>query len=432
MAGLQAELKRAGLVDPRTLLPTENGRAGALKLLRLEALPQNAQWESLLDQFLYPVNPKQANEVSRPAQLLLIRLLAVGGNKAPAFGVVAKGLDPALPAPLTAEAFKTLQLELKQAGLLDGQTLLPTDAGRTEALALLGIRELPEGTTWKALESRYLFALAAGLSPEQAEAAAADPAPFLVKRHFGLESVASSKFPDILDALACKELGHPEIQDLQKLRATVLSRALKFDEVLENSEIEVQLPRVILNVPSTRPDDLRRAMIQRWVIGEPASARHQPTAKHDHVKSEHPHMAHPKSDSTSSSSSHQKAESSQPAQPPAAAPSPVVHPTHAVPSFDLPAFATRIKRIARTSPPTARFGDNKLFISHAWQLFNDESDDAGMDLASFKHRLVEAHRAGLLVLTRADLVSAMNPDDVRGSQTKYLHAEFHFVLIEGA
>ena len=53
----------------------------------------------------------------------------------------------------------------------------------------------------------------------------------------------------------------------------------------------------------------------------------------------------------------------------------------------------------------------------------------------FKERLVQVWRKGLLnrygiSLSRADLVEAMDPADVRDSQTKYLNAELHFVSFE--
>jgi hypothetical protein len=53
-----------------------------------------------------------------------------------------------------------------------------------------------------------------------------------------------------------------------------------------------------------------------------------------------------------------------------------------------------------------------------------------MYLADFKNRLVEANQQGLLHLSKADLPEAMDPNDVRESETPYLNAVFHFVLID--
>ena len=52
-----------------------------------------------------------------------------------------------------------------------------------------------------------------------------------------------------------------------------------------------------------------------------------------------------------------------------------------------------------------------------------------MDLDAFKERLAEANNARLLDLSRADLVQAMDPEDVRESEVHYLNATFHFVRI---
>lgn len=97
--------------------------------------------------------------------------------------------------------------------------------------------------------------------------------------------------------------------------------------------------------------------------------------------------------------------------------------------FDLPAFARTVRAAARDCP-TGRFGDNKVFIAHVWRRLRDEPGFPAMDLPAFKSRLTEANNAGLLTLSRADLVEVMDQADVRESETRYLNAEFHFVLLE--
>jgi hypothetical protein len=53
-----------------------------------------------------------------------------------------------------------------------------------------------------------------------------------------------------------------------------------------------------------------------------------------------------------------------------------------------------------------------------------------MDLDTFKHYLTTANQQGLLYLSRADLVQAMNPQLVALSETHYLNGEFHFILLQ--
>ena len=92
-------------------------------------------------------------------------------------------------------------------------------------------------------------------------------------------------------------------------------------------------------------------------------------------------------------------------------------------------FASVVKAAARASP-TGRFGDNKVFISHLWRQLRTDPRFAALGPAGFKARLVEAHRADLLTLSRADLVQLMDPADVSESETPYLNAAFHFVLVD--
>jgi hypothetical protein len=98
-------------------------------------------------------------------------------------------------------------------------------------------------------------------------------------------------------------------------------------------------------------------------------------------------------------------------------------------SLDLPHFAGRVLAAARACP-TGRFGDTKVFIVHVWRAIQGDEDLRGMDFSSFKQRLAEANNARLLDLSRADLVQAMDPDDVRLSEVCYFNATFHFIRIE--
>ena len=96
--------------------------------------------------------------------------------------------------------------------------------------------------------------------------------------------------------------------------------------------------------------------------------------------------------------------------------------------LSLEEFARRVVQAARTSP-TGWFGDNKVFIAHVWRALHDDPAFQEMDLSAFKRRLTEANHARLLDLSRADLVEAMDPDDVRGSETLHLGASFHFIRL---
>jgi hypothetical protein len=93
---------------------------------------------------------------------------------------------------------------------------------------------------------------------------------------------------------------------------------------------------------------------------------------------------------------------------------------------NLRTFAERVREAARAST-TGRFGGDKIFISHVWHTLKHQV--RGLDERAFKDRLLEANRARLLSLSRADLVEAMDPADVAASETRYLGATFHFIAL---
>ena len=98
-------------------------------------------------------------------------------------------------------------------------------------------------------------------------------------------------------------------------------------------------------------------------------------------------------------------------------------------SIDLPAFAQAVLQHASSLPSHERFGPNKAFIACVWQAMQANSTFPPMNLDTFKQFLIAAHRQGLLCLSRADLVQAMNPQWLSQSRTQYLSSEFHFILI---
>jgi hypothetical protein len=95
-------------------------------------------------------------------------------------------------------------------------------------------------------------------------------------------------------------------------------------------------------------------------------------------------------------------------------------------------FAAGVIRVS-AAPGTKRFGHHKAFISSVYEVMRDGGKlPFAMSLNAFKERLVAMHRAGLLQLARADLVSAMDRADVEASETHHLNAEYHFVNFNAA
>ena len=314
------------------------------------------------------------------ADLVLARM-ALPAKKRPAPAAVRKDVGKLLHGrPLSADEFVAVRDDLAAAGLVvaDGRSVRLTDAGRDQALAFLGLAEFPPRTTWTTVQAKVLFPRAVGVSTECGERLAKKDqvAAFLIRRKYDLPAGSGSTLASAMEALACREAGYPEETTLKGLYEAALSKAVGSDAKLTKKELVKQLPRVVGKTPTGTADALRATAIREWL----ANTRPEPS-------------------------------------PPA--------------EFDLPTFAETVKALARVSPAADRFHDNKAFIAAVWRASQREPGFPRLSLAAFKARLVEANRADLLTLSRADLVQAMNPALVAESETEYLNATFHFVLIEG-
>jgi hypothetical protein len=78
--------------------------------------------------------------------------------------------------------------------------------------------------------------------------------------------------------------------------------------------------------------------------------------------------------------------------------------------------------------PRGRFGDRKVFIAALWRQLRTHPRMKGISEAQFKARLLEAQRLRLVRLARADLVAAMDHDEVVSSEVDAGGARFHFVI----
>jgi hypothetical protein len=314
------------------------------------------------------------------ADLLLVRMALPN----PALKRVREDVGKLTEGQLTAVEFDRLRDDLTAAGFLTKgkrHTFALTDAGRERALRFLGVAELPARTTWSTVITKYLFPKAAGL-PGSA-AAKLDSwdklAAFILKRKYGLAAGAGSTVKQVLAAIACKDCGYPEETTLGGLLCAVLSRLMECER-LTKEKLANQLPLFKTGLTSAKADAARRKLVQDWLAG--------------------------------------------------AAPSPACESGPAEP-FDLAAFAATVRALAAQSPPQDRFHDNKVFIAALWRAAQREPNFPQLSLPEFKQRLVEANAQNLLHLSRADLVQAMDPRLVAESETAYLNATFHFVLLEG-
>ncbi len=108
-----------------------------------------------------------------------------------------------------------------------------------------------------------------------------------------------------------------------------------------------------------------------------------------------------------------------------------------VADVDLPSFALMVQALADDVEPDpnpdglarGRFGDRKVFIAAIRRALR-ETKYASLPRAAIDELLFRAHRERLLVLSRADLVAAMDLGEVRDSELVTDGAQFHFVVVE--
>jgi hypothetical protein len=288
---------------------------------------------------------------------------------------------------LSAAEFDDLRSELASEGFLTKgkrNTFALTDAGRQRALQFLGVAELPPQANWSTVIARYLFPRAAGLTENAAAKLDSGDklAAFLLKRKYGLASGAGSTVNQVLEAIACQRLRFADETTLSGLFCAVLSR-LMGSERLTRETLVKQLPLFETGLTAVTAAAARGKLVRDWLGGAPLPP---------------PRVSPP-----------------EPPEPP-----------------DLTAFARTVRALAANSPARDRFHDNKVFIAPLWRSSQRELGFPRLSLLEFKRLLVEANSQNLLHLSRADLVQAMDPQLVADSETTYLNATFHFVLLEEA
>jgi hypothetical protein len=358
------------------------------------------------------------------ADLLLVRHLVPGKGSS---GLAAARLLAAAPLATDGDCegrivVETALEELLSRGDLErtGAKTRLTEAGCARALGFLGLFKLPSGTgRWDQLRDRYLIPRLLAGDPSapgwekrrqrlaKIEGVRAD----LLRRRFELSCPPAPSLSQALDALAWQQPGAQSNRRFsrQAVLAHHLARHLGREERLEPAQAVAHLAAAEVGVKETSASALRQGIVRAWLSGSLPVAIPAPVPAPAPVPVPVPVPA--------------AVVAPAPAAVVAPAPAPAPAPVPA-PEPSLEDFATRVLDAARRSP-RGRFGSHKVFINHVWRGCQPELP--GLDEGAFKRRLTEANRRGLLGLSRADLVEAMDPADVIASETRYLNGTFHFV-----
>jgi hypothetical protein len=97
-----------------------------------------------------------------------------------------------------------------------------------------------------------------------------------------------------------------------------------------------------------------------------------------------------------------------------------------------PSLLDDLRRVVDAATGDAVFGDRKVFISRAWDAVRAIPAWSTISLAEFKHQLLALQRQQAIILSRADLVSAMDPALVEASEIRTDGASFHFIVRQPA
>jgi hypothetical protein len=321
----------------------------------------------------------------RLAELLLARLAC---GKHPREVDVRKALYAVVKRDCSASEWQELLsialAELRAAGAVEAERLALTDRGRARLAKALGLRSLPPNPKWKQFHRKSLPRLFLEL-PESSSAPNCTAA--VLAQRLGVPYDGHSKPERVADAWLASTLGLQKLS-LTELRKKLLARELQLPERRTTAQLFGLAATQLADAPKSDPKSVLDALARRWLLVEGD--------------------AHPRDTAAQNTAA---------PEPPASVPPP---------QEALGRFVRRVQ-LAADSPEARHFGPEKVFIGSVWQALAAEPDMAQLGENGFKRLLVEAHRQGSLVLAQADLVAAMDPRDVRASETKHHNATYHFI-----
>jgi hypothetical protein len=279
----------------------------------------------------------------------------------------------------------------------------------------------------------------------------------VLQRAHGLGEPGLPTERQVMDALAWRQLGVETTQPftLKAVQRHLLGKLLEGETRLDPDKIMGLLAARAAGASRSGADPLREALVRNWLehrapgAAAPGTDEAVPAHASGHAAAEAPHDAPgdaadepaalfgtgaDRADAVPTPISgpmDRTAPASIAAPTDRTAPARIAEPTDRTapmpaPGLDLAAFAREVQTAADREQE-GRFGTRKVFIAAVWRRLRDTAVCAGMDLDAFKRHLVDANRADLLALHRADLVPMMDPEEVKASEILYGNASFHFI-----
>jgi hypothetical protein len=283
------------------------------------------------------------------------------------------------------ELFSAALTELEREGHVTAKPLSLSETGAVRVRELLGLKMAPKARNWADFKRKYLRPLVLG--QRATDGRVLEPLAAILGQALNVEAPSAASVQALVDLWLAEKLG---------LTSTPLTL----------SALRVELLARELGVPLGQKRDLAR-------VARIAAAMWASSAKSD-------------ADSLTNALTARWLRDEYRARP---APNGSV-PGPAAPGEGAPDFADKVAHAVK-SPHVRRFGADKVFIASVWEELKHDPALSALGEQGFKRALVEAHRDGKVTLARADLVAAMDPDDVAASEVRHLNASFHFIQANG-
>jgi hypothetical protein len=328
---------------------------------------------------------------SLPGKLeaLILARLSVRAKRPPSAGDVSAALHKMLASQITKQdwqvAFTRALASLRAAGLIDAGLSL-TKAGVARLSRALQVKASPRTKSWKEFKSKYLPRLFLG-DKAPPEGTKIDASVAVLARELGVSFTAKSTLSSVCNAWLVQKLALPSNNvNLGTLRAALLANELQLPRRGKFEQISRLAVTTLSGAPKFNGDAVTNALVTRWLFAEP-----EPTWPNE--PTEPTGRREPQPPETDQS---------------------------------LHRLVAKV-RAASEGAHVRSFGTDKVFIASVWQALAGDPEVVQLGQARFKALLAEAHRRGLLVLSRADLVAAMDPADVSASETQHQNATYHFI-----
>jgi hypothetical protein len=272
------------------------------------------------------------------------------------------------------------------ARLVEPTTLALTRAGQARLSAALGIASPPRAATWKEFKAKYLPRLICA-NPRAARPPS-DPRATLLAERLGVSvKRGETRREHVLETWLKKDLQIPGRVSLETVGAALLGRELGLRPRQTRAAILRQSSLLLSGATQDTTEAVTDALTLRWLFSEAASRGATENGTRGSAGTANGGLD----------------------------------------AAFVSRAAAKIQHASR-GPRARAFGPNKVFIASVWESLAADPEMMVLGEGGFKALLVEAHRRGLVDLSRADLVAAMDPKDVAASETRHRNATYHFIV----